>query len=102
MRFVDVKDDGLLEAYKDADRHSWTKEELKSYDNASIAEQDERGRLLRAKEQGLEQGLVQGLEEKTYKVIKKCREKNMTIEDIADIAEISIEQVLKIIGKIEK
>jgi len=89
-----VDDDGLMEAYKDADRHSWTKEELKSYDNASIAEQDERGRMTRAKRQGEE--------EKTYKVVARCWEKNMAIEDIAEIAEITVEEVLKIIEEIKK
>ena len=43
-----VDDEGLIEAYKDADKHSWQKEELVAYDNASIAEQDERGKLIAA------------------------------------------------------
>jgi predicted transposase/invertase (TIGR01784 family) len=45
-------DEGLIEAYKDADKHSWKKEELVAYDNAFIAERDEIGRLELAEEKG--------------------------------------------------
>lgn len=44
----DVADEGLKEAYLDADRHHWTKQELVAYDNASIAEQDARGGITAA------------------------------------------------------
>ena len=47
-----IEDEGLIEAYKDADKHSWKKEELIAYDNASIAEQDERGKLTMAENKG--------------------------------------------------
>lgn len=40
-----VDDEGLREAYLDADKHKWKKAELIAYDNAAIAEQDERGRV---------------------------------------------------------
>ena len=49
-------DEGLIEAYKDADKHSWKKEELVAYDNAFIAERDEIGRLELAEERGEERG----------------------------------------------
>jgi len=54
-------DEGLIEAYKDADRHSWEKEELVAYDNAFIAERDEIGRIELAKEQGKEEHRVQAV-----------------------------------------
>jgi predicted transposase/invertase (TIGR01784 family) len=47
-----VDDEGLKEAYMDADRHNWKKEELIAYDNASIAMQDEKGRLVHAEKKG--------------------------------------------------
>ncbi len=47
-----TNDEGLIEAYKDADKHSWKKEELVAYDNAFIAERDEIGRLEKAEEKG--------------------------------------------------
>ena len=40
-----VDDEGLKEAYKDANKHSWTKEELDAYNYSAMREQDERGKL---------------------------------------------------------
>lgn len=89
-----IDDEGLLAAYYDADRHSWTKEELRAYDNASIAEGD-----LVQREKFL---IDKGKEENTYKVVEKCLERNMDAEDIADIIDRPIEEVLKIIEEIKR
>ncbi|HFA47678.1 MAG TPA: Rpn family recombination-promoting nuclease/putative transposase [Bacteroidetes bacterium] len=89
-----VDDDGLLEAYHDADRHSWKKEELIAYDNASIAEQDAIGKITF--------GIKKALKEKNYKIIEKCFDKNMAPEDIADITDLRLEKVLETIEKIKK
>ncbi len=40
-----VKDEGLKEAYTEADRRNWTKQELEDYERASIKERDEIGRI---------------------------------------------------------
>lgn len=40
-----VDDEGLEAAYQDANRHTWTKEELEAYDYAAMREQDERGKV---------------------------------------------------------
>lgn len=40
-----VKDEGLQEAYKEADKQNWTKLELEDYERASIKERDEQGRI---------------------------------------------------------
>ncbi len=85
-----VDDEGLREAYKDADKHGWTKEEIKEYDNASIAIQDERGKLTAAKK------------EEKREVVERCWRKKMSIDDIADISELPIEEVKEIIAKLEK
>lgn len=50
----DVSDQGLKEAYRDADRHTWTKVELKDYDDASMAVQDARGAITLAEERAVE------------------------------------------------
>ena len=97
-----VDDDGLMEAYKDADRHSWKKEELIAYDNSSIAEQDERGKMKLVADRAKQEGIEKGLQEKTYKVVERCWNKNMDVEDIADIAERTVEEVLEIIEQIKK
>ena len=102
-------DQGLTEAYKDADKHSWEKEELIAYDNASIAIQDARGRLAFAEEagrakgkiEGLEQGLQQGIAKEKQQVVEKCWRKNMSIEDIAEITELPVEAIQTIIEQLE-
>ena len=40
-----VKDEGLRNAYEDADKHNWTKEELDAYDYVLMREQDDRARI---------------------------------------------------------
>ena len=87
-----VDDEGLREAYKDADKHSWTKDELVAYDDASIAEQDERGRITAAENRGVEN-------EKTA-TIKECLEMKMNISNIARIVRLSEEEVRQIIDNL--
>jgi predicted transposase/invertase (TIGR01784 family) len=47
-----VDDEGLKAAYHDANKHSWTKEELEAYDYAAMREQDERGKITAAERKG--------------------------------------------------
>ena len=104
-----VDDEGLRAAYQDADKHSWKKEELIAYDNSSIAEQDERGKITAAKNAGKIEGKVEGkvegkIEGKTQKeeeVIERCLEENMSIEMISKIVNLPIEEVIRIIEKIK-
>ncbi|MBK8562746.1 MAG: Rpn family recombination-promoting nuclease/putative transposase [Saprospiraceae bacterium] len=42
------EDEGLKTAFVEADKHNWSKDDLIAYDNASIAEQDERGKITAA------------------------------------------------------
>ena len=85
---------------------NWTKEQLIQYDNAFMAEQDARGRVAlaekEAKKEGEKIGETKGDMKRVIKVIKKCRRKNMDIEDITDIVELSIEEVKKIIEQLER
>ncbi|MEM8527978.1 MAG: Rpn family recombination-promoting nuclease/putative transposase [Bacteroidota bacterium] len=97
-----VEDEGLIEAYKDADKHSWKKEELIAYDNASIAEQDERGRLVAAKNKGKQEGKIEGKIEERESVVARCWRKKMAIEDIAEISGLMVEEVKQIVKKLEK
>ena len=74
-----VNDEGLKEAYKEADRHNWTKLELDDYLRASMKERDDIGRLefaeKRATERGLklgiEQGVKQGIEQGIEQGVKQ-------------------------------
>ena len=47
-----VKDEGLKEAYTEANQQNWTKEELEDYQRASIKERDEIGRIEFAEKKG--------------------------------------------------
>ncbi len=84
-----VDDEGLREAYKDADKHSWKKEELIAYDNASIAEQDIRGRMKFA------------VDKAKREIIESCLEENMSVDTIARITKIPKENLLQIIEEIK-
>jgi predicted transposase/invertase (TIGR01784 family) len=52
-----IDDEGLKEAYKEADRQNWTKLELEDYERASIKERDEIGRLELAEKKGILEGI---------------------------------------------
>lgn len=43
-----ITDEGLKQAYEDAEKHNWTKEELMAYDYASMRLQDEKGKISKA------------------------------------------------------
>ncbi len=88
-----VNDDGLKEAYQDADKHSWNKEELRAYDNASIAIQDARGKLEAAKKEGKQ-------ETQEY-VIKKGWQKNMPVEEIAELVDLTVAEITAIINQLK-
>jgi len=47
-----VKDEGLKEAYTEANQQNWTKEEMEDYERASIKERDELGRIEFAEKKG--------------------------------------------------
>ena len=53
----DVIDEGLQEAYKEADRQNWTKPELEDYLRASIKEGDEINRLRKVERVAAEQAI---------------------------------------------
>jgi predicted transposase/invertase (TIGR01784 family) len=55
-----VKDEGLKEAYTEADKHNWTKQELEDYERASIKERDEIGRIEFAEKKGNIKGKIEG------------------------------------------
>jgi predicted transposase/invertase (TIGR01784 family) len=76
-----VTDEGLLEAYKDAERHSWTANDLREYDNASIRMGDEGRRLERAVEKAMEN------------VAKQMRTKGYSVKEIADITGLTAKEI---------
>ena len=109
-----VDDEGLEEAYNDAQLHSWDKEELIAYDNTFIAEQDKRGRVIAAEKKAVAKGYkkghaeghaggrIEGKIEEKKEVVERCWEDGMAIEMIAKIAGLSVEDVKKIIHKLDQ
>lgn len=92
-----IEDEGLIEAYKDADKHSWLKEELIAYDNASIAEQDERGKLIAAENKGK----IEGKMEEKEGVIQRCLEEGMPPKMISKIVNLPVSEIKKIVNKLK-
>lgn len=91
-----VKDEGLLAAYEEAQRHNWTKEEYDAYIYAGMREQDQKGRESAAEKRGAKRGAKQ----KTITVIKKCLKKSMSVTDIADITDLTVAEIEMLIEKI--
>ena len=55
-----VNDEGLKEAYFEADKQNWSKRELEDYERASIKERDEVGKLELAEKKGEMKGKIEG------------------------------------------
>ena len=79
-----VKDEGLKNAYEDADKHNWTKEELDAYDYVLMREQDDRGRL------------TLSLRREKEAIVKKSLNLGLALDVIAEITGLTIEQVEKL------
>ncbi|MDZ7877095.1 MAG: PD-(D/E)XK nuclease family transposase [Saprospiraceae bacterium] len=67
-----VDDEGLKAAYQDANKHSWTREELEAYDYADMREQDERGKVELAEKRA------------KLEIAKKLKDKGLSNDDISD------------------
>ncbi len=102
----DIDDKGLIQAYQDAEKFRWTKDELIEYDNFWIAVQDARGRLELAEERGEARGEAKGIEKgdrsRVIKVVTNCLENNMNKELIAQIVDLPLGEVKKMIEEIIK
>jgi hypothetical protein len=85
-----IDDDGLKEAYVDAEKHKWTKAELIAYDNAFMRQQDTIGELSHAKKEGIEEALI-GF----YEI-------GVSTENIAIALKMTVEKVLEVIAKHQK
>ncbi len=92
-------DEGLQEAYADANRNTWTKEELDAYIYAGMREQDGRGRIQKAVQKAVQEA-VQKAEQKTrQELVVNMYNAGIAIEQIAKISKLSNEEVREIIEK---
>lgn len=87
-----ITDNGLLTAYKDAEKHNWTKDELEEYEYAQMREQDEKGEIELAEERAREQAKEQ---EKIETAIKAFQE-GLSDELINKLTGLSIEKIQKL------
>jgi predicted transposase/invertase (TIGR01784 family) len=92
-----VKDEGLKEAYLEADQQNWTKQELEDYIRASIKERDEIGRVefaeKKGKEKGKKIGEIIGEKKKANKIAKAMKDKGYSLNSIVELTELTIEEI---------
>ena len=73
-------DEGLKEAFVEADKHNWSKEELEAYDYVLMREQDDRGRITKVQKD----------------IAKNFLNLGVSIEDTAKGTGLTLEQVRKL------
>ncbi len=91
-----IKDIGLKHAYEDADKHTWTKDELAAYDYAAMRKQDEKGKLVKAEKKGEKRGEKKGRENEKIEIAKKLISLNIDIDTIHKSTELPIETIKKL------
>jgi predicted transposase/invertase (TIGR01784 family) len=80
-----VDDEGLKSAYQEANKHTWTPEELEAYEYAFMREEDERAKL--------DQAEKKGEQKKQIDIAKSLLQTALTNEDIAKHTGLTIEQI---------
>ena len=93
----DLKDEGLIHAYQDADKHCWTKDELAAYDYAAMRLQDERGKTTFAVKKAVKEAVVQ----KEIEVAKEMICEKEPIEKIMKYTKLEKELILKLIEELK-
>jgi predicted transposase/invertase (TIGR01784 family) len=86
-----LDDEGLREAYLDANKNTWTKAELNAYDYAAMREQDERGRMEKAR--------INAQKDTTHQLVLSMYSEKISVEQIAKISKLTIEEVMDIVEK---
>lgn len=84
-----VKDEGLKEAYTEANQQNWTKEELEDYDRASIKERDEIGRIEFAEKKAEKKGELKG----KIEVVKSAKKMGLSIIDIVKLTGLTEDEI---------
>ncbi len=84
-----IDDEGLKSAYQEANKHTWTAEELEAYDYAFMREEDERAKLDQAEKKGEQQGA----QKKQIEMAKKAIKKGFDNETIAELTALTLEEI---------
>lgn len=94
-----VVDEGLREAYLEADKHNWTQAELDDYERASIKEQDEIGRIelanKRAAQKATLEATLAATLATTLEVAKKLKGLGIDFDIISKSTGLTKEQIEK-------
>ena len=85
----DVEDEGLKTAYQQADRQTWNKEDLIAYDNVLIREQDKKGEIELAREEGRK--------EKTVEIVLNLMKNGVSLDLIAAATSKTLAEIQEII-----
>jgi len=92
---TDLKDVGLKQAYQDADRHNWTKEELESYHYAEMRRQDEKGKTTVA----IRKAIEKTKEKEKIEIAKELIMLKVDIKIITKSTKLPIETIEKLINE---
>ncbi len=99
---ADLNDEGLTQAYHDAAKFTWTKDELSAYDYAAMREQDERGiKALaerRAEEKGKAEGKAEGNDAGQGQIVRFQAAQGSTPDEISANTGLSVERVRELLG----
>jgi predicted transposase/invertase (TIGR01784 family) len=80
-----IDDEGLKSAYQEANKHTWTPEELEAYEYAFMREEDERAKL--------DQAEKKGEQKKQMDIALKLIKRNLTNEEISEDTGLTVEQI---------
>lgn len=86
-------DEGLKEAFVEADKHNWSKDDLIAYDNFSIWEGDQR----QERDRVIQKAEEKGIERRDIEIVIRLHLMGKAPDEISDLTGLSIERVIKII-----
>ena len=92
-----LNDDGLKEAYADANQNTWSQAELDAYNYSGMREQDDRGRIAMAVQKAVQKAEEKAEEKKEIEFVIEMHIDGISNERIAKIGKISIQRVEEII-----
>jgi predicted transposase/invertase (TIGR01784 family) len=84
-----VDDEGLRSAYQEANKHTWTPEELEAYDYAFMREEDARAKLAAA----INHAEKKGEQKKQIDIAKKLINLGLDNSSISQATDLIIEQI---------
>jgi predicted transposase/invertase (TIGR01784 family) len=87
-----VQDKGLQEAYNEANKHNWSKQELEDYEYASMRETDEKATRMLAEERAEARGKI----EKSVEIAKELKKNNVGMDIISKATGLTVEEIEKL------